>query len=338
MILLAAGRTGVARAEEGVGGSWSVTRVLEAFRVTCLATTPTDRSVVWAGTEDGAVLRSVDGGRTWSERSGFGGGALPVRSLAVSRHDPGVVVAGTKPAAVFVTRDAGATWTESEGFRAARRWFWMTPSEPPDFRPYVSALSISPTSPDVIVAGIEAGGVVRTADGGRTWSAHRRRADRDCHALAFHGTDGSWAYEAGGGGPAVSRDGGVTWRHVTVGLDGRYCVACAADCARPEVWYVSASPYAVWPQLWRTPVAHHDGHAHGAIYRSAGGAHWERLAGGLPQPLAHTAYGLAADPERSGHVLAALSDGRVWRSTDFGDTWERIPADLEGVRRAFVLA
>jgi hypothetical protein len=263
---------------------------------------------------------------------------VDVKALSVDPADARVVYAGVKPAGVHVTRDGGANWTELTGFHAARRWWWWSPADPPGVRPYVSAISVSPSDPDVVVAGVELGAVVRSEDGGRTWSAHLSRADRDCHALTFHARDGDWAYEAGGTGPAVSRDGGRTWRHPLAGLAGRYAMACAADPARPEVWYLSAAPMLDWRRPWRMPLGHHDGYAQASIYRSSGGASWEALGGGLPRPLDHMAYGLVTDPEHSGHVYAGLANGKVWHSRDFGDSWEALPVDLGGVRRSLVLA
>src|SRR5690606_17220926 len=93
-----------------------------------------------------------------------------------------------------------------------RRWFWYSPAEPPDTRPYVMGLAVSPTTPGVIVAGIEAGGLVRSVDDGRTWRGHCRGADRDCHDLTFNPNAGNWLYQAGGGGPAYSTDAGQSWR------------------------------------------------------------------------------------------------------------------------------
>ena len=337
--LLAATWPGVARASRNASGVWNVQRSLQDVHVTSLASGPRGSGIVWAGSRDGRVFRSTDAGATWERRGPDGGlGTDGIRALAASPHDPDVLYAGTKPAAVWRSTDGAHAWSLSPGFERARRWWWASPAEPPGWAPYVSALTVSPTDPDVVLAGIEAGAVIRSSDGGLTWSDHRRRADRDCHALSFHASDGAWAYEAGGGGPAVSRDGGRSWRHAAAGLDGRYSMACAADPERPEVWYVSASPLAVWPRFWRMPVAHVDGAAHAAIYRSAGGSSWERLGGGLPQRLDHMAYGLATDVEHPGHVVAGLADGAVWHSEDYGDTWTRLPLSMGGVRRAFLVA
>jgi hypothetical protein len=334
MILLATNGRGVTRAEGSPRDAWDVTTTLEGTRVTCLAVDPRREGVVFAGTHEEGVLRSEDAGRTWRP-AGMAGRV--VKSLAVDPASVGTLYAGTKPASVFVTTDDGESWEELEAFARVRRWFWMSPAEPPDFRPYVQGLSVSPTDSAVIVAGIEFGAVVRSEDGGATWRGHLRGADRDCHSLTFHGSDGHWVYEAGGGGPAYSRDGGRTWRHTVEGLQGRYCWAVAADPERPEVWYVSAAPFMAFPHVTRTPVAHYDGIAHAAIYRSSGGAPWERLAGGLPQPLDHMPYGLVTHPEMPGHLYAGMANGDVWRSRDHGEGWERLPFSMGRISRCLVI-
>jgi hypothetical protein len=334
-VILMAAHGGGIDAVERSNGAWCSRASLQDVAVTCLAPHPRVPGLVYAGTRDRGVLRSDDRGETW--RAAGMGGAF-VTSLAVSRSADDVVYAGTKPAGVFASRDGGERWSELEGFRSARRWWWWSPAEPPDWRAYVMGLGASPADPDVVVAGIEFGGVVRSADGGRTWSTHRRHADLDCHDLTFHATDGRWVYEAGGGGPAVSRDGGERWTHPLAGLATRYGMAVAADPARPEVWYVATAPLWDLRGLLRGPVGHTEGAAGAAVYRSAGGAPWERLTGGLPQPIDHPPYGLATDPEAPGHLYLGLSHGVLWHSADHGDTWEELPARVRGVRRTLVVA
>jgi hypothetical protein len=323
-VLLATTDRGLARAEYDPNGGWSVAFLLADEPVRSIASVPHNPGTIYAGTHGHGVFRSDDRGQTW-QPAGMAGQI--VKSLAASPHEPGVVYAGTKPAGVFVSRDAGGSWTELEAFRRIRGYrFWRSPAEPPDWRAYVSALSVSPSDTDVLVAGVEFGAVVHSQDGGRTWSNHRKGAIRDCHGLTFHATNGDWVYQAGAslGGAALSRDGGVTWRQPKKGLKHHYGWACAADPERPEVWYLSAGPIG-WTG---EPQAHKDGEANAAIYRSAGGASWERLNGGLPQPMTHLAYALVTDPGAPGHLYAGLSSGQVWHTADHGDSWARLPFSL----------
>jgi photosystem II stability/assembly factor-like uncharacterized protein len=322
---------GVARASQE-GDKWKVDLMLEDQDVRCLVSDPLNPDNLYVGTQGRGVLRSKDRGKTW-QAAGMDGQL--VKSLAVSPHQPGTLYAGIKPASVFVSHNYGEQWTELEGFRKVRgRRFWLSPAEPPDFRAYVQGLSISPTDPNIVVAGIEFGAVVRSEDGGKTWSNHRKGALRDCHSLTFHCSNGNWVYEGGGGGAALSRDGGITWHQPKAGRDRHYGWACAADPERPEVWYMSASP-----MMSRSlqPAAHVDGQANAAIYRSAGGAAWERLSGGLPEPLNHMAYALLTDPSASGHLYAGMSSGDIWHTTDYGDSWQQLPVNFGGIHRSLIM-
>ncbi len=189
------GRAGVGgmRAERDELGVWQTDEIFPDLDVRCLAVGPQGGTSVWAGTQGEGVWTSDDRGLNWRP-SGLEG--KDVKALAVSPHDPRLIFAGTKPALIYVSRDGGATWRELEGFRKIPwRWLWMSPAEPPFITAYVHAISVSPTDPDVILAGMEYGALVRSEDGGETWEGHRPGALRDCHGMTFHSHDGTWAYE-----------------------------------------------------------------------------------------------------------------------------------------------
>lgn len=325
---------GLTRAVGSSDGNWQVDFLLEDQDVRCLAVDPHSPGVVYAGTQGKGVLLSKDGGATW-EAGGMDG--MVVKSIAPSPLEPGRLYAGTRPASLFVSQDGGENWQEIESFKhiRSRRW-WFSPAEPP-FSAYIQGIALSPSNPQVIVAGIEAGAVVRSDDGGETWSDHRQGAVRDCHSITFHATDGNWVYEAGGtgAGAAISQDSGATWQQPREGLDKHYGWACAADPAQPEIWYVSASSSFSFPQF--APAAHIDGQANAYIYRSTNRGAWQRLNGGLPQPLDYMAYTLLTDPEAPGHIYAGLSNGQVWFSQDHGDRWQKLPFELKGIHRTLIM-
>jgi hypothetical protein len=333
-VFIAATGQGLTRAGCGASGEWTVTRLLENQKLQCLATDPLNSGVVYAGTRGGGVLRSDDRGQNWNS-AGLDGQV--VKSLAASPIHPGVLYAGTKPPMIFVSHDGGGTWTELDSFRDMRRWYWFTPAE--SGAPYVQAIALSPTDANVIVAGIEFGAVLRSADGGQTWQGHLKGAIRDCHTLTFHARNGDWVYQAGGsgGGAAVSRDAGATWTQPKTGLDRHYGWTCAVDPARPEVWYVSVAPTFVFPHFNKFPIAHFDGYAHAYIFRTTGGAGWTKLGGGLPQPLDYMPYALLTDPAEPGHVYAGLSNGDVWHSADHGDVWHQLPFNLSGIYHSMIM-
>lgn len=326
---LATTGSGLARAGKDEQGTWSVEFVLGDQNVRCLAVDPNTSSVVYAGTQGNGVLRSEDRGKTW-QPAGLQGHII--KALAVSKVESGVVYAGTKPPMLFVSRDRGEHWTELSAFRSLRRWFWRSPAEMP-LTPYVQAIGLSPTDAEIIVVGIEAGAVVRSADGGKSWVGHRKGAVRDCHSLTFHAHQGDWVYEGGGTGAAFSLDAGQTWTQPRSSLDRRYVWACAADSQCPEVWYISASPFT----LFGPPPAHIDGKANAYIFRSTAGSPWQKLTGGLPEPINYMAYALLTDPLSAGHLYAGLSNGDLWHSADYGDHWQIIPINLRGIHQTLVM-
>ena len=342
--IVAASGGGITRAECGPGGEWLVENPLKGQDVRCLAADPHNPDVVYAGTQGNGVLRSDDRGRTWRP-AGMEGHV--VKSIAVSPAQSDLVFAGTKPPAVFVSRDNGQHWAELEAFRNKRRWWWFTPAEPG--APYVQSIALSPTNRDVIVAGVELGAVIRSVDGGETWSNHLKGAGRDCHSMTFHASDGNWVYQAGGTGAAFSHDGGATWRQpdrATLfdfiqltfgggirpsrgGLDRIYGFAVGADSAHPDVWYISASPGPL--------KAHGDGNAEAYIYRRSGESAWQKLSGGLPQPLPHMPYALLPGCQTPGHLYAVLNNGDVWHTSDFGEGWRQLPLNLGRLWTAVML-
>lgn len=308
------------RAKFGSDGNWIVERLTTGHQVTSLAADPSDPKKLYAGTRDG-VLRSNDSGQTWHP-SGMDGHI--VKSLAISPHDGKVIYAGTKPALMFISADNGDTWSELESFRRIpNRWWWFSPAEPPDRRAYVIAIALSPTDPDVILAGVEFGAVVRSGDGGQTWSRHRPGALRDCHSLKFHDFNGNWVYQAGGtgGGASFSQDSGLTFHKSKRGLAKNYGIVCAVDPENPEIWYVCVAPspfnaFGEDPQIY--------------LYRSAPGEDWQPI-GWQPHPLPIAVTALTTIPGEPGQLFAGLYNGDIWNTSDYGDTWKKMPFRLEGI-------
>jgi photosystem II stability/assembly factor-like uncharacterized protein len=326
-IFLSTTGDGLARATRLDADRWSVDRVLAGQPINCLAADPFQPGRIYAGTQGQGILFSTDQGSTWHP---LGLAGQTVKSIGASRLVPGVLYAGTKPACLYTSQDQGQHWSELTSFRKIfSRRFWFSPAEAP-FTAYIQGIALSPLDPKVILAGIEFGAVVRSSDGGLTWSDHRRGALRDCHSITFHPTQANWAYEAGGtgAGVAISRDGGNTWQQTKNGLDRHYGWACAADPAQPEVGYVSISP---------SPMkAHGSGNAQAFIFRSNRNGTWEKLSGGLPQPLDHMPYALITDPAEPGCIYAGLSNGDVWQSQDQGSNWARLPFNLTGIHQAMI--
>lgn len=309
-------------------GEWRVERLLQDYDVRCLALDPQQKHVMYAGTQGSGVLHSEDSGEHWRP-AGLSGQIA--KCIAVSQVEKGVIYAGTKPPSLFVSENGGKQWRELDSFRRIpSRKFWFSPAEAPGTA-YVQGIALSPTNASIVVVGIEFGAVVRSEDAGVTWTGHRRSALRDCHSLTFHHTNGDWVYEAGGsgGGTALSRDSGKTWTRLKEGLDRHYGWACVADPADQSIHYcsVSVSPF----------KAHSLDNAQAYIFRSKNGEPWQKLTGGLPVPLRFMPYSLLTDSKSAGRIFAGLSNGEVWHSHDYGDSWTSMPFRLDEIHRMMIM-
>jgi photosystem II stability/assembly factor-like uncharacterized protein len=186
-----------------------------------------------------------------------------------------------------------------------------------------------PYDADLLLLGIELGGLMRSTDGGATWQDHRPGAQPDVHSLAWHPRVPGHAYEAGGGGAAFSANGGETWQPADEGRDRHYTWSVTVDPDDPDCWYLSAStgPYA----------AHGSRDPQARIYRRRDGEPWRPLAGGLPEPLPAMPYALLAT---DGRLFAGFADGQIWESRDRGDSWAalRLEGDALGALVALVNA
>jgi photosystem II stability/assembly factor-like uncharacterized protein len=265
--------------------------------------------VVIAGGPFGART-STNGGEAWKASALEG----DVFSVAVAVD--GTLFAGTEPSALFVSRDGGASWRELESLQEIpSRPTWSFPPRP--WTSHVRWIAPSPHEPDLLLVGIELGGLMRSDDAGATWRDHAPGAQADVHSLAWHPTERGRAYEAGGGGSAWSTDAGLTWRRVDEGRDRNYTFAVTPDVGDADVWYVSAStgPFA----------AHRGRDAQARIYRWEGEGPWEDLTGELDS----MPYALAW---LEGSLVAGLADGTLL------DVESGRPLELTGERMSAVVA
>ncbi len=101
------------------GSSWSALTgdVTSGGQISAIAPSPADSMLIWIGSNKGKVLRSDDGGTSWTDVSA----GLPnryVTHIAPDPHDPSVAwvtVSGFGSGHVFRTSDGGATWSDISG-------------------------------------------------------------------------------------------------------------------------------------------------------------------------------------------------------------------------------
>jgi hypothetical protein len=279
-------------------------------RPTCLATDPLVHGRAWCGTQRGGVFRSDDGGRSW-QLAGLEGRLIMAVAASPGHRD--LIWVGTEPSEVWRSGDAGTTWEQTSRLETLPSSSeWSFPPRPDTH--HVRWIACHPLEPERLWVAIEAGALVSTVDGGRTWRDRVSGGPWDTHELAIHNGAPDTLRVAAGDGYFESDDAGATWRSPSAGLEVGYLRSVAVDPEQPEGVVVSASsgPYSAY-------VA---GSSDGRLYRRVTRERWERVREGWPEPASTIAPLLCAGAE-AGELWAADERG-VHRSDDSGKSWRHV--------------
>ena len=147
----------------------------EFKRVWDLEPSLTDPEMVYAGVEDTALFRTVDGGKSWQEVAGLrrhgsaplwqpGGGGLCLHTIVLDRNHPERIFCAISAAGVFRSDDSGATWRpvnqglHSEGI----------PDPNAEVGHCVHRIAAHPSRPDVLFMQ-KHWDVMRSDNGGQSW-------------------------------------------------------------------------------------------------------------------------------------------------------------------------
>src|SRR5438105_6759012 len=147
----------------------------EFARVWHLEPSLTDPDTVYAGVEDAALFRTVDGGRSWHELSGLrdhdsgsswqpGAGGMCLHTIVAHPTDAGRIFVAISAAGVFRTDDSGKAWCPANrGLRSAQ-----IPDPTAEVGHCVHRLAMHPSRPDVLFMQ-KHWDVMRTDDAGESW-------------------------------------------------------------------------------------------------------------------------------------------------------------------------
>ncbi len=301
------------------GGTWTnLTPTATDLAIGALAIDPTNPEVIYAGTgeNDGfqtstgpttcydcfygnGILKSTNGGQTWTllGQSVFNGWNLG--SIAVDPQDPSVLfAAGSR--GLWVSQDGGLTWSQQIKSQA-----WD--------------IVIVPGSPETLFAGVSGVGIETSTNGGATWTpmtnglppagvdigstmlAYAPSNPTTMYASIANGTTGSLV------GLYVSTDGGQSWTRTSapnyfaesttppLPSQGNYDNALAVSPTNPNQVYAGGT----------------------SLYESlTGGQSWTEVGGYVNNQVIHPDFhALTFDPSGS---LFIGNDGGIWEIAGSG--------------------
>jgi photosystem II stability/assembly factor-like uncharacterized protein len=269
--------------------------------IKALAVDPTNSNILYAGTSRG-FYKSTDGGKTLFMPYESSIGAPDVYSVAIDPKNPNTIYAGALSTSadiddcIFKTTDAGAHWQWAGTGLPSHAW--------------VRSLAVDPQDNRYIYAGLDSGGVYRSNDGGKNWSATGRTVSVVL-SIVVDSVDpeivyaGSWS-----NGVYRSTDRGVNWTNVNNRLNIR---ALALD-----------------PHNHQTIYAGTDGDG---VYKSSdSGGTWTRISSGMQYDPDIDVHAVAVDPTDSRIIYAGTDQGGVFKSLDAGANWIPVNTGIGDLR------
>lgn len=224
------------------GDDWAAISPDLGSNITALAIAPSDSSWYYAGTVDGWVWSSRDGGGTWINWTSAPLPSGPVTDIAVDPNDRAVVCISTGSFGVnhiFRSSDGGSSWTSisSAPYSAA-----TLPAAP------FLAVAVDPAYPDTIFAAGDVG-IFRTTDLGVHWETFDEGLPKvpvtdlelnpasNTLRAATYGR-GMWELTVGNDDcmdAHTLQDGTLT--ATTTGASNDGATDCGSSDASPDVWY-----------------------------------------------------------------------------------------------------
>jgi len=238
----------------------------------------------WAGGDGGTVVRTEDGGRSWTRQSV--GTKDAVNDIYFRDKEDGYLLAGD---AVYVSEDGGATWRLSARFQ---------PATFGGAEPELYSVRFASKKRGWVVGSLSRRNrvvdslVLQTTDGGASWQRQRVPVQDELIHLDFDGDKRGWI--VGSAGRVLhTRDGGNSWSLQNSGTQGTlYHVDFRGE---DDGWAVGKD---------------------GTILRTSnGGADWEAVASPVKSTLLSVKFvngeeGWAAG--RGGVILRTSDGGRTW--------------------------
>ncbi len=301
-------------ADEGLTWNSVYSPYLFEDYLTCLCVTAEE--VVLAGSYNGRVFRSTNGGNDWSETQ-FSLTSGPLRAMLAIGPNGVLLASGAR---IFYSSDGGLNWTHQNS------------------EPVLSPLtSLAFNDQGILFAGSDGAGVYKSADTGKT-CVQVTTGLGSMRVLAVHSTSSGHLFAGTvGNGLYRSTNTGEQWIRCANGLGSLVIYSLASDrtgnifLGSTDGFYRSKDDGTTWKQV-NTGLANaytyftgfdvrdnvYAGTSSGLFQSSDHGTSWVRnsLNSGFVYSVVFDAQGLGF----------AAADVGVFRTTNGGESWSRIPS------------
>lgn len=269
--------------------------------VIAFAFDPEDPNALYIGTDGGGLLYSYDGAESWQHAGGVGSGKIG--AVAVSPKDKCTVYA-TLGNRLIKSTDCN-------------RSFEIVYTDPRSDA-QITSLLVDWYNPNLVYLGTATGDLIRSMDGGASWSPLNRWDDGIAAVVMSAGDSRKLWVATKTEGVSVSTDAGATWTDLRKSMDdfdgARAFYAIAESQSQPGT-LIEASRY-------------------GLLKSKDSGTTWQKMdILTPPQSVAITA--LAVNP-KDGNDIYYTTQTKIYRTKDGGASWTT--ADLPTTRAASALA
>ncbi len=289
------------------------------------------------------VLKSVDSGATWQPKIKVDAtktiAGVDVLSMAIDPVDPNIIYLGTQANGLFVSKDGAETWTQSafpekvyglvfdpsnhevmyaSGVFSGRAKIFKRLNEGEQWKEIytepadgtvISALAIDAVNSQILFAGTSEGVIVKTTDGGTTWT-NLKKAEGPVTGIVFdRASDNHIFFLVFQLALLETKDGGKTLENITPKIDATHrttsVYSLLADPNAGGIFYV--------------------GTGSGIFRKNGAGDLWSQV-NTIESSRAFAIRAIAINPANSKEIIYASSQA-IYKSSDGGNTWATFQLD-----------